>query len=181
MMIVGWTDEEVSFARKLWIEGASAGAIVNKLQGKSRNAVIGKMHRLGLSKRQTIRAANANAVKGARIRRKRASIRYVPNRVIMPCRRDLLRSELAQIAAMPPLEPGKSISDLREGQCRYINGDPDIDATVCGRATAGGPWCVLHRKLVYVPSAPKARTRTHVDDERRRQMERERWAEGVAA
>ncbi len=49
----GWTDERVASLKKLWLEGLSASQIAKQLGGVTRNAVIGKVHRLGLSGRAT--------------------------------------------------------------------------------------------------------------------------------
>ena len=48
---MAWTDERVDVLKKLWVEGKSASFIAKKLGGVTRNAVIGKVHRLGLSNR----------------------------------------------------------------------------------------------------------------------------------
>ena len=48
---MNWTDERVELLRKLWSEGLSASQIAAQLGGVSRNAVIGKVHRLKLSSR----------------------------------------------------------------------------------------------------------------------------------
>ena len=50
---MGWTDERVALLKKLWLEGLSASQIAKQLGGVTRNAVIGKVHRLGLSGRAT--------------------------------------------------------------------------------------------------------------------------------
>src|SRR5215469_1788811 len=50
---MGWTDERVEVLKKLWLEGLSASQIAKQLGGVTRNAVIGKVHRLGLSGRAT--------------------------------------------------------------------------------------------------------------------------------
>src|SRR3569833_4387386 len=50
-MVMGWTDERVTLLKKLWLEGLSASQIAKQLGGVTRNAVIGKVHRLGLSGR----------------------------------------------------------------------------------------------------------------------------------
>ena len=50
---MGWTDERVELLKKLWLEGLSASQIAKQLGGVTRNAVIGKVHRLGLSGRAT--------------------------------------------------------------------------------------------------------------------------------
>ncbi|MBU2135314.1 MAG: GcrA cell cycle regulator, partial [Alphaproteobacteria bacterium] len=48
---MGWTDERVDTLKKLWQDGLSASQIAKQLGGVTRNAVIGKVHRLGLSGR----------------------------------------------------------------------------------------------------------------------------------
>jgi GcrA cell cycle regulator len=48
---MSWTDERVELLKKLWSEGLSASQIAGELGGITRNAVIGKVHRLGLSGR----------------------------------------------------------------------------------------------------------------------------------
>ncbi|TGN61712.1 GcrA cell cycle regulator, partial [Paracoccus liaowanqingii] len=48
---MSWTDERVETLKRMWSEGQSASAIAKELGGVTRNAVIGKVHRLGLSNR----------------------------------------------------------------------------------------------------------------------------------
>ena len=50
---MAWTDERVETLKKLWGEGLSASQIAGRLGSVTRNAVIGKVHRLGLSGRAT--------------------------------------------------------------------------------------------------------------------------------
>src|SRR5205085_10182830 len=50
---MAWNDERVELLKKLWSEGLSASQIAGRLGGVTRNAVIGKVHRLGLSGRAT--------------------------------------------------------------------------------------------------------------------------------
>lgn len=54
---MSWTDERVELLKKMWGEGQSASQIAKELGGVTRNAVIGKVHRLGLSNRATSTAA----------------------------------------------------------------------------------------------------------------------------
>ena len=53
---MSWTDERVELLKKMWSEGQSASQIAKELGGVTRNAVIGKVHRLGLSNRATAAA-----------------------------------------------------------------------------------------------------------------------------
>ena len=64
---MGWTDDRVESLRKLWLDGLSASQIAKHLGGGlTRNAVIGKVHRLGLSGRATASQPNRVAFKPAR-------------------------------------------------------------------------------------------------------------------
>ena len=58
---MSWTDERVETLKKMWGEGQSASQIAKELGGVTRNAVIGKVHRLGLSNRATTSTAKADA------------------------------------------------------------------------------------------------------------------------
>ncbi|MEM1101192.1 MAG: GcrA family cell cycle regulator, partial [Pseudomonadota bacterium] len=56
---MSWTDERVEILKKMWGEGQSASVIAKELGGVTRNAVIGKVHRLGLSNRAGATSAAA--------------------------------------------------------------------------------------------------------------------------
>ena len=58
---MSWTDERVEILKKMWGEGQSASQIAKELGGVTRNAVIGKVHRLGLSNRAGSAGAKAAA------------------------------------------------------------------------------------------------------------------------
>ena len=63
---MGWTDERVDTLKKLWLDGLSASQIAKQLGGVTRNAVIGKVHRLGLSGRATPSQPTRTAYKAPR-------------------------------------------------------------------------------------------------------------------
>lgn len=187
-----WTEANLATLRQLWTEGASYSAIAKVIGGGlTRSAVAGKVRRIGLPYRKDPKdstAAYINRIQQARKRAqaaRRRAVVFIPNKVIKPTKVELLRTELALIAALPPTEPGLSIQTIRENQCRYMNGDPQSDGTLCGRNTASGSWCSQHRKLVYQPSKAKPRlTRTVEGDEKRRQLReltrREQFQMGMA-
>jgi len=60
---MSWTDERVETLKTLWGEGQSASQIAKVLGGVTRNAVIGKVHRLGLASRTTTKAETAKPAK----------------------------------------------------------------------------------------------------------------------
>ena len=62
---MSWTDERVETLKRMWAEGQSASQIAKELGGVTRNAVIGKVHRLGLSNRAGEGASMADEVEAA--------------------------------------------------------------------------------------------------------------------
>ena len=62
---MSWTDERIATLKKMWEGGATASQIADELGGVSRNAVIGKAHRLGLKARPSPVKANETKAKGA--------------------------------------------------------------------------------------------------------------------
>ncbi len=62
---MSWTDERIETLRKMWDSGLTATQIAEELGGVSRNAVIGKAHRLGLASRPSPVKANAAEAKPA--------------------------------------------------------------------------------------------------------------------
>lgn len=158
-----WTDARTALLRKYWAEGLSASQIAKRLGGVTRNAVIGKTHRLGIAGRPHVCAANKNKVKAARMKRDATK----------PLKRETLAVDLAIIRALPALGG--------ETGCRFIPRDPAIDPRRCGRATGvGGVWCAQHARLVYVPTRAKAKVRSPESDERARWL-RQLQREGMAA
>ncbi len=162
---MGWSEERVALLRKLWAEGLSASQIAKQLGGVTRNAVIGKVHRLGLAGRATPSRPAKRPVRAAR------------PRIIGPTAPRLRLPSSMPHVVIPDLEPlrfedGKaaSVLTLNESMCRYPIGDPtDADFAFCGRRVAGGPYCHDHARLAYQPSQAKKR-RTGEPDELRRML-----------
>lgn len=105
---MSWTDDRVETLKRMWSEGQSASAIAKELGGVTRNAVIGKVHRLGLSNRTEEPEAAAPAPAPAPepvAREKPAAPRAVPQPAAAP-----LRPEPAPepMAVQPEPEPEPS-------------------------------------------------------------------------
>lgn len=139
-----WSEERTALLRKLWAEGLSASQIATQLGGVTRNAVIGKIHRLGLAGRATPSRPAKRPV------RARSSIRFVPSSVLKPIKVQPPTPTAEDLHNTPP-EGALTIETVRDGQCKYMAGEGP-DALVCGRRTPLGSWCSLHVKLVYQPS-----------------------------
>src|SRR5476649_1045832 len=78
---MGWTDERVESLKRLWLDGLSASQIAKQLGGVTRNAVIGKVHRLGLSGRATPSHPSRTTFKAPRPARPVAASPHIPLRV----------------------------------------------------------------------------------------------------
>ena len=147
---MAWTDDRVAILSKLWAEGLSASQIAAKLGGVTRNAVIGKVHRLGLSGRAKPKRKTAKpAPRMARPARKR-----------VPAKRRAAPRPAPAPAPVPlqakPLPNGEfaTILTITEHLCKWPLGDPSSsDFRFCGRSTdKGEPYCKAHAQLAYQPS-----------------------------
>jgi len=138
-----WTPERENQLRELWTAGLSASRIAAELGGTTRNAVIGKAHRLGLSGRAT-RKGGGKSSGGMRLISRVASPRP-PRAQIRP--RYVEPVERSEFAV--------SLEDLSEKQCKWPLGDPRTrEFHFCGGARAEGmSYCEYHCAVAYqVPS-----------------------------
>ena len=148
---MGWTDERVELLKKLWLEGLSASQIAKQLGGVTRNAVIGKVHRLGLSGRATPSQPARPAFKAPRA--PRPAVATQPRRASEPS----LPAPTAPVYY--PEEPGSAtVLTLGAHMCKWPIGDPSTDGfTFCGRRSNDGPYCIEHARVAYQPQQKKGR------------------------
>ena len=159
---MSWTDERVEQLKKLWAEGLSAAQIAGRIGGVTRNAVIGKVHRLGLSGRATtIRMKSSRPRVRAQTAKRLAKPRFAP--VGNPALRALYQPDAEPLPVfeelvIPPNER-KYIVTLADCDCRWPIGDPqDADFHFCnGKKVAGLPYCEVHSRRAFQP--PQARRR----------------------
>ncbi len=150
---MSWTDDRVSLLTKLWGEGHTAAEIAQKLGGVTRNAVIGKAHRLKLSNRASPiqqnkkvspkPAANKNDKKPAKVVEKAKAPRV---KKVAPAPIEHIQEE--------PIEDRDdlySLMELKPRMCRWPCGDPKEEGFgFCGRnAMSGLPYCAEHAKMAY--------------------------------
>lgn len=138
---MSWSDDRVDLLKKLWGEGKTAAEIAKELgEGVTRNAVIGKAHRLKLSSRISPIQQNTKKIKS--------------NNEAPP-------AALRRPAKKVPIYLGKQIQmeDLRDKMCRWPNGDPQTDDfSFCGCKTLEGtPYCENHATIAYQVTS-RART-----------------------
>ncbi len=171
-----WTDECVELLKKLWSDGLSASQIAAELGNVTRNAVIGKVHRLGLSGRAKSAAAPA-APRNAAPRKAPARAPSHPMsgpaggtrgaHALAPQFVTEAEPEAEQ-APMPsedvviPFSERVTIMELREYMCRWPMGDPTSpDFRFCGaRSQTGLPYCSYHSRIAYQPAADRRRDRS---------------------
>lgn len=165
-----WTDERVELLKKLWAEGLSASHIAAELGGITRNAVIGKVHRLGLSGR-----AKSPSAAASRPRKARTSGQQML-RVARPAMRgntalarlhayDLdFEPEPQEIENIVPMGQRCTLLELNEGRCRWPIGDPGAsDFFFCGGKPAENvPYCAYHSRIAYQPAGDRRRARPAV-------------------
>ena len=170
---MNWTDERVELLKKLWAEGLSASQIANQLGGVSRNAVIGKVHRLKLSGRGRASPAQPRAKKPA------APVASTPKPAARPVRTvaasvgatalavQFDAEPVARQALRPvdnvvvPISRHLDLLQLTERTCKWPNGDPlSEEFSFCGNeAGETGPYCSYHSRLAYQPASERRRAR----------------------
>lgn len=174
---MNWTDERVERLKKLWADGLSASQIAAQLGGVSRNAVIGKVHRLNLPGR-----AKSGGQASVRTKRTTAAPR-APNyagRAASQAARPVARSsggaalkhDLDFVAAedidirptedvVVPISRRLSLVELSERTCKWPVGDPLQEGFhFCGNdSNDASPYCGYHAKLAFQPTSERKRAR----------------------
>lgn len=147
---MAWNEERVDLLKKLWSEGLSCSVMAMRLGGVTRNAVIGKVHRLGLSGRVTTQRMKYR-------KRARAKKIRTDGRVFAPTfAREPLPPE--------PSRPKKlfTLDSLTDSQCRFPYGDPKtVEFGFCGcEKMPGSSFCPGHHGKVWqgVPIKPRKST-----------------------
>ena len=142
---MSWTDDRVELLKKLWGEGQSASQIAKELGGVTRNAVIGKAHRLNLQSRAISRKGTSKTkpeiaapVKGEKLSRKAR-----------------FRSLLLDKNFEP--ENPKKLEELTDETCRWPIGHPyEKEFYFCGRKSIEKfPYCKLHILYAFQPKNAK--------------------------
>ena len=144
---MSWTEEKVSKLKELWGKGNTASQIAEIIGGISRNAVIGKAHRLNLSAKIKTRTATSNKnfednFDEKNLRSKRG-------------RRSKFKSLLIEKDFEP--ENPKQLEELDESSCKWPIGHPDEDSFYfCGRSSLKDfSYCKLHLLYAYQPKGKK--------------------------
>lgn len=179
-----WTDERVELLKKLWAEGLSASQIAAQLGSVSRNAVIGKVHRLKLSGRGKTTSSQPRVKKvntapspvqrssgtlgGSSIGASQTVSRLVTKSVGAVALQtefdaETVVSPVARTVSdvVVPISRNLELVQLTERTCKWPNGDPlHADFHFCGNETGeSGPYCAYHSRLAYQPASERRRAR----------------------
>ena len=147
---MSWTDEKVAKLKELWGKGSTASQIAEIIGGISRNAVIGKAHRLNLSAKIKTRAATSNqnfenSQEEKNIKNKRTR-----------------KSKFKSLIIDKDFEPEnpKQLEELDETLCKWPIGHPDERSFYfCGRSSLKDfSYCKLHLLYAYQPKGKKEET-----------------------
>ncbi|MEX0627906.1 MAG: GcrA family cell cycle regulator [Cucumibacter sp.] len=163
---MAWTDERVELLRRLWMEGLSASQIAAVLgEAVTRNAVIGKVHRLKLSGRakpassapraRKPRAASPRRLAGPLIGRRHSLNPPMIGATALQMAPDdeegLMAAVDRAIELYIPPEERVDLLSLNEHTCKWPIGDPmSDDFYFCGRqADENRPYCEFHSRRAY--------------------------------
>ena len=166
-----WTDERVETLKKLWTDGLSASQIAARLgMGVTRNAVIGKVHRLNLSGRQPVQRNAAPRATRKGPREPSAPGVRPTGTPSMPTAGATALKSYAQPHVSPRAQPlpepkplrlvdlpkdGRiTILHLNDKTCKWPIGDPTHeDFCFCGHGPReGSPYCEYHARIAYQPA-----------------------------
>ena len=143
---MSWTEEKVNKLKELWGKGQTASQIATIIGGVSRNAVIGKAHRLNLSSK--IKARSPNQLNKGFDKNKDSQLKLKGK-----------RSKFKSLILDKNFEPAKNLNleELTEDTCKYMEGNPnEKDATFCGRKNVEKfSYCPLHLMVVFQPKGKK--------------------------
>ena len=147
---MSWDDQKVSKLKELWGKGKTASQIAEIIGGISRNAVIGKAHRLNLSAKIKTRSA-VNSTENLKIKennRDKSKIRT--------------RSKFKSLIIEKDFEPEnpKQLEELDENSCKWPIGHPNEKTFYfCGRTSLKDfSYCKLHLLYAYQPKGKKEET-----------------------
>ena len=141
---MSWTDEKVAKLKDLWGKGSTASQIAEILGGVSRNAVIGKAHRLNLSGKIIAKKSSNNK-----------NIDKSKNLNFKKVRRGKFKSILIDRDFEP--ESPKQLQELDENSCKWPIGHPNEENFYfCGRTSLKDfSYCKLHLLYAFQPKNKK--------------------------
>ena len=144
---MSWNDEKVAQLRELWGKGNTASQIAEIIGGISRNAVIGKAHRLNLSAKIKTRSTSTN--------QNLKNFHEENKTKVKRGRRSRFKSLIIEKDFEP--ENPKQLEELDENSCKWPIGHPNEKSFYfCGRSSLKDfSYCKLHLLYAYQPKGKK--------------------------
>ena len=160
---MSWTPEKVEKLKELWGKGNTASEIAQILGGVTRNAVIGKAHRLNLSGKIQAKKNTPLASNNSDSENKNS-------------RKNLRRGRFKSLIIDKDFEPEnpKQLEELDENSCKWPIGHPNEDNFYfCGRTSLKDfSYCKLHLLFAYQPKGKKEEPSTDKDEEGSKYIEK---------
>ena len=154
---MSWNEEKVEKLKELWGKGSTASQIAEIIGGISRNAVIGKAHRLNLSSK--IKARNASSSQNFDNSSEENSSKQKRGR----------KSKFQSLIIEKDFEPEnpKKLEELDESSCKWPIGHPEEQSFYfCGRSSLKDfSYCKLHLLYAYQPKGRKEEPVADKDEE----------------
>jgi GcrA cell cycle regulator len=154
---MSWNEEKVEKLKELWGKGSTASQIAEIIGGISRNAVIGKAHRLNLSSK--IKARNASSSQNFDNSSEENSSKH----------RKVRKSKFQSLIIEKDFEPEnpKKLEELDESSCKWPVGHPEEQSFYfCGRSSLKDfSYCKLHLLYAYQPKGRKEEPIADKDEE----------------
>ena len=161
---MSWTEEKVAKLKELWGKGSTASQIAEIIGGISRNAVIGKAHRLNLSSK--IKTRNASSIQNYDNNSEENNSKQKRGR----------KSKFKSLIIEKDFEPEnpKKLEELDESSCKWPIGHPEEESFYfCGRSSLKDfSYCKLHLLYAYQPKGKKEEPVSDKDEEAPKYIEK---------
>jgi hypothetical protein len=142
-----WTDDRVTELRTRWANGETGSQIGRAMHAKSRNAIVGKLYRLGLRSRLPI---GAKTELNGRRSAKRQTMDHIDGRIF------LRGDDMSEPEPPPQFTNPKLLMQLELHDCRWPGAGHGAEMLYCAApALKGHSYCLLHCRIAFQPRLPR--------------------------